>query len=928
MAGDDLALDALPLVIRRAEGGGSDMNSDGTSLLSVGGQSTNTSHIVRADFHSPGVSHRVIHSSSANPQNHTPLAEIFAPSLASASDSSSSLALDDISDDHASATASVHSERTSGGSVDGSTEDPSSRTWYDDYTTIDWVHDFIKESVRVKLVKQLPGIRGRLLRTRYAAQGWILVSVIGATVACIAYLIESIEMRLFDWRSGFCSTSLFATEYQCCDGSVLECSQWIEWKLSLGGSEYLEYALYVASSILLASLAVILTLTTATRTPYLRSEMATSIPGFDTNASIAPDAPVSISAKHMPISQHSDPEIMYTAAGGGIVQVKTILSGFIIKRFLGSYTLLIKSISLILAISSGLNVGKEGPYVHMAACVGNVTSRLFAKFRSNDGKRREIISAATAAGVAVAFGSPLGGVIFALEEVSYYFPQKTLFRSFLCAAISALVLKLLNPYGTGKIVIFEVSYSHDWHTFEFFIFLLIGVCGGAIGAVISALSLWWNKKVTGFRSQHPIFEVVLMAAVTASISQFNVFTKKAPTELLYDLTRQCDYGLPNPDILEADADILCPRSKELYPAALGSLVFALIVKLVLTSLSTGLTLPAGLYVPSMVIGALYGRMIGLLVEIYQYHNPMSFLFSSCPAEGSPNDCVIAGVYALVGAGAVMAGVTRMTVTLAVILFEITGSLDHVLPISFAILIGRWVAHLFQPESMYDKQMHDKNFPFLDNTKTPGFSGTLHDIVPYVSSSGQSPVIDISATSYISPFDLRMKLRMLQVSGERDGSLPIIRYQALVGLIPAPELEYALDRVKERVASSRGTPYQDLVEVEDIKDAVCYLSVDGGDTHRFYSEQSAQGRLAAHWNDSTNEPEASSAVQISDLSAFIDRAPISLDINSPLAMVYLMFVKMGLRMVCVLEDGKFWGVLHKKSFIEYCRYGDDSLISWL
>lgn len=85
------------------------------------------------------------------------------------------------------------------------------------------------------------------------------------------------------------------------------------------------------------------------------------------------------------------------------------------KGFLGSWTLLIKSICLPLAIASGLSVGKEGPSVHYAVCTGNVISRLFDKYKRNAAKTREILSACAAAGVAVAFGSPIGGVLFSLE---------------------------------------------------------------------------------------------------------------------------------------------------------------------------------------------------------------------------------------------------------------------------------------------------------------------------------------------------------------------------------------------------------------------------------------------------------------------------------------------------------------------------------
>jgi chloride channel 3/4/5 len=85
------------------------------------------------------------------------------------------------------------------------------------------------------------------------------------------------------------------------------------------------------------------------------------------------------------------------------------------KGFLGFWTLLIKSVGLPLAIASGLSIGKEGPSVHFAVCIGNVISRFFDKYRRDASKTREILSASAAAGVGVAFGSPIGGVLFSLE---------------------------------------------------------------------------------------------------------------------------------------------------------------------------------------------------------------------------------------------------------------------------------------------------------------------------------------------------------------------------------------------------------------------------------------------------------------------------------------------------------------------------------
>lgn len=67
--------------------------------------------------------------------------------------------------------------------------------------------------------------------------------------------------------------------------------------------------------------------------------------------------------------------------------------------------------------------------VHIACCVGNIVARQFKKYEANEAKRREVLSAACAAGVSVAFGAPIGGTLFSWEESCTYFPAKVMWRS-------------------------------------------------------------------------------------------------------------------------------------------------------------------------------------------------------------------------------------------------------------------------------------------------------------------------------------------------------------------------------------------------------------------------------------------------------------------------------------------------------------------
>lgn len=247
-----------------------------------------------------------------------------------------------------------------------------------------------------------------------------------------------------------------------------------------------------------------------------------------------------------------------------------------------------------------MNLGKEGPLVHVASCVANVLTRFFPKFDTNDAKRREILSSASSAGVAVAFGSPIAGVLFSLEEVSYFFPPKVLWRSFFCAAVAAVSLKVLNPHGTGKLVLLETNFSRDWHTIELPIFAFIGVMGGLYGALFCYLNLAWSR---GFRKmslviQHPILEVIFVVLISTFIGFWNPYTKQGGTELVDELLTEC--------IATKHSD-LCPSTVLDYKPIMISLGLALLSKIGLTIITFGIKLPAGIFVPTMAIGALFGK---------------------------------------------------------------------------------------------------------------------------------------------------------------------------------------------------------------------------------------------------------------------------------------------------------------------------------
>jgi chloride channel 3/4/5 len=172
------------------------------------------------------------------------------------------------------------------------------------------------------------------------------------------------------------------------------------------------------------------------------------------------------------------------------------------------------------------------------------------------------------------------------------------------------------------------------------------------------------------------------------------------------------------------------------------------------------------------------------------------VWGTCPLVGDAT-CIQPGVYGLIAAGSTMCGVTRLSVTLAVILFELTGSLDYVLPFSLAILVAKWTADAVEPDSIYDLLTSMNSYPFLNNKHKPIFTTELADLVSSPNRAlRRDRVIDVTSSPVVPAATLRVKLELLHKAGELDGGLPIVRDGVLVGLIPAPDLEFALDGLRD------------------------------------------------------------------------------------------------------------------------------------
>ncbi|KAF9969139.1 hypothetical protein BGZ65_012225, partial [Modicella reniformis] len=210
----------------------------------------------------------------------------------------------------------------------------------------------------------------------------------------------------------------------------------------------------------------------------------------------------------------------------------------------------------------------------------------------------------------------------------------------------------------------------------------------------------------------------------------------------------------------------------IYPIFL-LLAEVFVMKVFLNFITFGVKVPGGIFIPTMVAGAVFGRMVGLGVQ---------WLIAM--------DCIIPGLYAMIGAAACLSGVTRMTVSLVVIMFELTGAMTYSLPIMMAVMIGKFVGDAFSPDAFFNKLINLNEHPYLDNKKDYNTFGIAADI------ADQNLVtIDVNKVNDIE--SLRHKLEILVYSGYSDGGFPIVDEGILVGYIASNELRHALELAEQK-----------------------------------------------------------------------------------------------------------------------------------
>ncbi|KAL0909920.1 hypothetical protein M5K25_020830 [Dendrobium thyrsiflorum] len=426
------------------------------------------------------------------------------------------------------------------------------------------------------------------------------------------------------------------------------------------------------------------------------------------------------------------------AAGSGIPEVKAYLNGIDAHSILAPSTLFVKIFGSILGVSAGFVVGKEGPMVHTGACIANLlgqggsrkyhlTCRWLRYFKS-DRDRRDLITCGAAAGVAGAFRAPVGGVLFALEEAASWWRSALLWRTFFTTAVVAVVLRGFIGYcrsgkcglfGKGGLIMFDVSSGvTTYNSTDLVAVIFLGVIGGVLGSlynffvdrIVRTYSIV-NEKGAPFKILLAVTISLLTSCCSYGIPWFGSCTP-CPSNIQEQCPAigqsgnfknfQCPPGHYN-DLASLFLNTNDNAIRNLFSSGTNnefyiSTLFIFFASVYCLGLVTyGIAIPSGLFIPVILAGASYGRIVGTLLGSFTELN--------------------AGLFAVLGAASFLGGTMRMTVSVCIILLELTNNLLMLPLVMLVLLISKTVADCFN-KGVYDQIVKLKGLPYLEAHAEP------------------------------------------------------------------------------------------------------------------------------------------------------------------------------------------------------------------
>ncbi|KAJ8750125.1 hypothetical protein K2173_014040 [Erythroxylum novogranatense] len=419
----------------------------------------------------------------------------------------------------------------------------------------------------------------------------------------------------------------------------------------------------------------------------------------------------------------------------------------------------------IAAVSAGLDLGKEGPLVHIGSCIASLLGQggpdnyrlkwLWLRYFNNDRDRRDLITCGASSGVCAAFRAPVGGVLFALEEVATWWRSALLWRTFFSTAIVLVVLRgfieICNSgkcglFGKGGLIIFDVSdVTLNYHLIDIVPVTIIGIIGGVLGSLYNYL-LHKVLRLYNLINQKGRMHKLLLSLTVSVFTSVSLFSLP-----FLSRCQACDpYGsefCPTNDRSGNFKQFNCPDGyfndlatlllttnddavRNIFSSntpkefQITSLLIFFALYCILGLFTFGIAVPSGLFLPIILMGSAYGRLLGIAMGSYTN--------------------IDQGLYAVLGAASLMAGSMRMTVSLCVIFLELTNNL-LLLPITMLVLlIAKTVGDSFNP-SIYEIILELKGLPFLEANPEPWMRNiTVGELV-----DAKPPVVTLSGVAKVS-----------------------------------------------------------------------------------------------------------------------------------------------------------------------------------
>lgn len=363
------------------------------------------------------------------------------------------------------------------------------------------------------------------------------------------------------------------------------------------------------------------------------------------------------------------------AAGSGIPEIKSILSGNVLYKYLSKRTLVAKVLGLTCALASGLPLGKEGPFIHASCCLCELllSTPLFRELKLSHATRTQMLMAACSVGVGANFGAPVGGVLLAIELTSTYFLVSIYWKCFYTAVTGAVLSRTLYMAYKTKTHVLSATFqaffeAEDVETdvIQLPAFITIGILSGLLGALFVKVNAKWGA----FRARHAssaffkskyylaLVLLVLWGLLTMPSGPIGSFMHKSQMGSLAELFREEELGAE-----------WGQNEREL----IWHLLCFFVLRLSFTCIGITLPMPCGVFAPSLCAGAGLGRVVGEVMR-----------------SALPNHPTSAGGYAVLGAAALAAGTTH-TISSAVLMFELTGGIKHALPMLVTVVVSYMVS---------------------------------------------------------------------------------------------------------------------------------------------------------------------------------------------------------------------------------------------